>query len=311
MTIPGKPLVYLDHNVLIYMRDGKFRLSQPLDVQWTYSDEHFQEISRGGGTSVLDVLGELGARQIKLVSFDGQSDQAELDAYSCPKTRYERYLQAINEIPFDLSIFSDFLLRIFGADNCDDIISLPDRLQAQVDRLLIDAGEQGAQLSKEANRVSSELKLVVEKHLSKVMPLRETRRAFGLPDGWGGSPSSNEPINEIWEVIKNRLPGISREQFFLGELIDPNCPTTKSIYLKIVACHTALNLVGYRPDKALGRAKELTAALSDGRHLGYAAYCHLFVTADRRLFAKAKEIYRLMNIQTVAAQLCFTQSKAA
>jgi hypothetical protein len=77
MTQDRKARIYLDQNILGYVREGSFQAAKVGDkVDWIYSDEHFREISRGSDRSFLSVLQELNAKRIRLTTPDGANNQA-------------------------------------------------------------------------------------------------------------------------------------------------------------------------------------------------------------------------------------------
>jgi hypothetical protein len=64
-----------------------------------------------------------------------------------------------------------------------------------------------------------------------------------------------------------------------------------------------LNLLGYQSDKEIRKPDGLLRAMSDAAHIGHAAYCHTVLSEDARFCAKAKAIYKYLNISTVVLQL--------
>ena len=63
-----KNLIYLDQNLLQYDFEGKIRISNNQDIQWVFSEEHFNEISRNESEreQYFEVLERLKAIKIKV-----------------------------------------------------------------------------------------------------------------------------------------------------------------------------------------------------------------------------------------------------
>lgn len=298
MSATRNALFYLDQNIVGYLRDGKMGSASVTGVDWVYSDVHFSEIARGNdATSFLQVLRELKARQIRIVLDDQYraTDKACVNEHSCPFERYERYLEAVSEVQFDDSLFTDFIGRLFGADNFENVRALPAKLRNQVETLLNPIGAEAAiDLRTASLRAASKLEELIESELKEPRSLEQLRKPLGADNGRIGNINSHNPILQIWELIRERCPGMSVGQFFGSPTFDG-----------IVGCHTALNFIGYRTDKGIADPKNIPNILSDGRHIAYAAFCEALISADRRVCEKAKAIYRYLNVSTEVMRLEF------
>lgn len=298
----SRALFYLDQNVLGHIRDGRFRLSEHDKIIWVFSTEHLNEIARGKDTSFLSVFEHLGAREVQLSDPLEITDQATLLEYSCPHLRYKRHLEAQGEVPFD-DIFTDVILRIFGAQNVDDMQSLPSRFMWQIKNLIGASATPCPSLDGLFELLSS-----MANKLSKICTLEETRRPLGIDRGRIGNVHSENPIFDIWAQISRSLPNVSIDQFFGFETTSKE-NAARPTFMGIIACHIALNIVGYKTDKGISKRQGLQRALSDGRHLAYGAFCDCLISEDRRLFEKAKAIYRYRGIGTHVIRLVMKDTR--
>jgi hypothetical protein len=243
--------IYLDQNIIGYLHEGVINLPIGNGCDYVYSNEHFNEIARGENTSYLEVLKELRARQVQLVSDDNFriTEQAQVHEYSCPFERYDRHLAATSEVEFDDSLFTGFLGRLFGGDNFEEIRFLPEGFKIQVEQLLSPHGELTPQLQDLLQKISTDLSEMIETQLDQTRPLETLRKPLGTSNGRIGNPKSENPILEIWDIINNRYPDQTIDQFFGFDPIEKQGYENWPTYLGIVGCHTILNMVGYRTDK--------------------------------------------------------------
>lgn len=290
--------VYLDQNVLGYVRDGLLSLESCADIAWVYSSEHFREISRGSDRSLLGVLKELRARQLEVL-LDGSwqiTDEVVLQEYACPYEAFESFSESNSEAPFDETILTDVVARLWGADNWANIEALPGRASCQIEELL--ANEPNAQiLASMRESLERSLGELVE-GLKTRRPLDELREPLGLGKGRAGNVKSTNPIPEIWELIKDRCGGLSIDQFFGFDPLYKQGYASWPTYLGIVACHNVLNSIGYNTDGHLSRPRSMARIASDGAHIAHAYFCDALISADDRLCAKASAIYSYLGART-------------
>jgi hypothetical protein len=284
--------IYIDQNVLGYVRDERVRLAPRDDVEWVYSFEHFREISRGNDTSFLSELQRLRARQIDTVGDQCEiTDQAILHEYSCPFERYKTYLKSVEELSFAAQA-EDFLLgtvaRLIGAQNWRELQGQAGPILEQLEQIL-------PQQSETADRAISELL----ERLHKESSLESIRTGLEVHDGRAGNFSPKEAITQIWALVERNNGGLTIDQFFGVDALDQKRPT----FLGIVGAHMILNIVGFRPDRHLAKPEALRASLSDGIHLAHAAFCDVLMSADRRMCHKASAIYSYLGVNTVVAQV--------
>jgi hypothetical protein len=299
-------LAYLDQNIIGYIHDGKLALKGATDIQWVYSREHFTEIARGGKAELLNVLGELKACQLEVVLDENfkVTDMVRLHSYSDPIKRYERYLEAIHEIPFDQTPQLDLIARCLGADNFESAQSAPNRMGEHLRSILEGLGPLGEPLAARWKVTQGDLAKMIEKHLKTVQPLESIRQRFGTSRGRGTNfELTQDPILALWKLLSPYLPDMSADQFFGFDPPYMQGYVKWPLFLGIIGCHSVLNVLGYRPDKGLSKPDALPNILSDGSHIAHAAFCAALISEDRRLCAKARAIYRHKAIQTEVIEI--------
>jgi hypothetical protein len=293
------PRVYLDQNIVGYVHEGRISLDSVKGVDWIYSNEHFNEIARSGDPAFLSAFEKLKAQQIEIMLDERFriTDSAQIHPYSSPYERYERHIETINEVEFDESLFTDLLGRLFGAENYRNLIDLPERLRLQVESLLIEAGVLNEFDLDSLESISTDIGSIIKNDLSETRSLESMRKPIGTSDGKIGNPKTENPIQEIWEIVRDKIEGVTAEQFFGFDPIDKQGYEKWPMYLGIVACHTVLNFVGYGADKGIASVKNLPNIMSDANHIATAAFCDAVMSEDRRFCKKASAIYTFLEHQ--------------
>ena len=223
--------------------------------------------------------------------------------YACPFERYQQHLVNVSEVPHDDTLFTDLIASLCGADNDEDVQTLPERVQSQLDELSA-AGDCDFRVA--AQDLKPALANLVEQ-LNEKRSLESIREPLGINKGRVGNLDPDKAIITIWEILKDQCGGLTIDQFF-G--FDPlQCSDgERPKYLGIIACHWILNFVGYRTDKGVSRPAAIPNIMSDGSHIAHAAFCDLLISADRRLCAKASAIYKYMGIGTQVGRLIHSPS---
>jgi hypothetical protein len=153
------------------------------------------------------------------------------------------------------------------------------------------------QIKAKTESVRDELQSFVVGPLQEIGKIEESREGLGTHGGGAGNLAVHDnPLDEIWKLLKESVPGVTADQFFGFDPIDKQGYQEWPMFLGIVGCHTVLNFIGYRPDKLLAKAEDIPGILSDDTHIAYGAYCHGIFSRDKKFIAKAKAIYRYKNI---------------
>ncbi len=294
--------VYIDQNIIGYLRDGILDFSEIEKVDWIYSSEHFNEISRGGDTTFLSVLETLKAQEIELL-LDGSfkmTGEAQIHAYSCPHDRFERYKESIEGFVPCMELHDPLIARLCGADNYDEVSKLPEITKREIGDMLHSVGVSGGAIDQLLEDVATGFDDGFIANLVEARSLESTRKSMGIEKGKAGQVEEANPIKEIWALIKDNcegLKGISCDQFFGFDSLAKQTYEVESTYMGIVGCYTVLNMMGYRTDKGIAQQDNVKNIASDASHVGYAAFCDGLMSADRRLIAKAKAIYAYKGLK--------------
>lgn len=296
--------VYLDQSILGFVSDSSLPLDRIGGVDWIYSYEHFHEIQRGNNRSFLNALKKLKARRMEM-QLDGNwqfTGKANIHPFECPIESFKRYQEnAISGNSLD-GLFTPLIARLYGADNQDDVVQLPELLRKEI-RLLLEDGSVSLTMEGRTERVASEMDVLIDKELSQIQSLEAMRKSLGTAKGRAGSVKGDNPILEIWNLIKDRYSNVSIDEFFGFDTKFKQDYNVWPTYLGIIGCYSVLNSIGYRTDKGIARTSTTPNILSDGTHVANAAFCSAFVSADSRMCDKAKAIYRYRDIGTEIFQL--------
>jgi len=293
--------VYLDHNIIDDISKGRLSLKPSDKVIWIYSDENLNEIKRSGDLRFLDVYKEIRARKIDLILDDSFkiTGEATIQEYSDPYQTYDTYIDAISSPEVDNSSDMEFITRLFGNDNKKRVTSCPEEFEQKVRQLLEPYGKYDNEMKIKVESVRDEFQLLVDGPLQEIGKIEESREHFKTHGGRASNLSTCEnPIEEIWKMLTDFMPNMTADQFFGFDPIDKQGFKEWPMFLGIIGCHTALNFIGYSPDKGLAKTAEIDGILSDGSHIAHGAYCQAIISRDRKFNAKEKAIYRYKNIAT-------------
>lgn len=298
--------IYLDHNIIDGISKQHFRLKPSDKIIWIYSDENFAEIKRSNNMKFLEILNDLKAQKIETILDESFKLTGKVNflPFVKPDKLYEEYIQSINEVHVDNSEHYQFLARLYGADNKDQILGFPDSFKNQIKDILSPYGLYEGEFAEKTNDVADKLEKIVNNEMQEIEELEKTRQSIGTNKGkLNNFANGGNPIEEIWSFLKDKVGPFTKDQFFGFDPIDKQDYTEWPIYLGIVGCHTVLNFLGFNPDKGLNKINDIPSILSDGNHIAHAAYCHGFLSRDKKLCLKAKAIYQYKKIGTLVTKL--------
>lgn len=305
--------VYIDQNIVGYFREcisDWTLLQQQQNIEWIYSNTHFDEIRRSGDVSFLTVFENLKAQHIEIVLDDkfNMTGEAKIHPYSSPSQRYERYLAAIGDRSLAEELFHPLLARLNGGDNFERLTLLPEKFQSRLEEILTPAGLWNEQVSESIQCHSVELSQFICSKLAETKPLETLRKNMGTDKGRIGNPKTDNPIQEIWQIISAKFDKVTADQFFGFYPPDKQGYNLLPPYLGIIGCYQALNFLGYRTDDKISSEEAIPNIFSDAQHVATAAFCDVLMSEDRRLCAKARAIYKYKNIPTQVLQLKFEKT---
>lgn len=300
--------IYLDHNILDEISKNRLALEAPDDTVWVYSDESFNEIKRANNMRFLDVLKNLKARKLEL-ELDNQfrlTGRAFLHDYCEPKDMYQQWLDNISEINVDELMQSQmqFLARLAGADNYNEILHQPRKLKEFLYALLSSDGSATKDIEFQIERAVAGIESVVCGQLQGIDSLDASRTAIGTGRGRASNLSIKEnPLILIWEMLRINHKEMTIEQFYGFEPLDKQGYENWPLYLGVVGCHTVLNFLGFHPDKGLNRIEKIPAILSDANHTAMAIYCDAILSKDQRFCAKARAIFAYLDLDIMVIEV--------
>ena len=301
--------IYADSNIYRYLARGELEITTIGSVRFAYSSVHFDEMIRSQNSEALD-----GMRLINAVPMVSNEDKSHgIDSlgvcfeYEDPHKKFEKYRVETIGVNHDMEMaLYDFLVRLMGAENFEELQKIPDMI-VEVARELsecVDSNEVISRAAEEADKFRNHL----HNDLIHAFPIGETRKAFGFPKGANSKCVGVEnPIDVIWEHMRGRCRGVSKDQFFGFEVV-PGVRDEISHTGSIAACHMILNMVGFSPDKGLSKKEKIRNIVSDGQHLGLASMCDYFLTADERFFNKAEAIFKYRKANTRSIYLPYFAS---
>lgn len=290
-----KPTIYIDQNVLSYLSEGLFRFPEN-DFQCVFSETHFKEIPKENPNPFICTLDKYFARIIRVnvnEKFEVQ-DNAKIYPYTPVRDLYNDFLERQKEPQYE-SVFDNLLARFAGAENFGDVIQLPkelhDLIESQISEFpfnhIVDVP---------INLVLDGLSDTITNSLKEVEILEKQREQLGTDKGKLLNIEGEEILVRINEVIKSSM---NIDLLTLSNLFLQGKPK----YLKIAGFNALLNQIGFNADTKLSSIKKIPNIRYDGEHMGYAIFCNILLSEDRRLIKKAAAIYQYLDIGTEPVQL--------
>jgi hypothetical protein len=304
--------IYIDQNILVYLSEGKISLPTSDEYTWVYSDEHFAEIERSGRLNLLDSLEKIGARRIKIILDDKFkiTNEVRLEDFKSASESYNEYIS--NKKGFS-NVNLDFipLLSFFsGSKDAIQIDKVSENFVSGIKDLMSDifedlnCEEQKNILMNSVSLIGENLQSTLSEASKNLKPIQELRQSLAGSDLSNLNNTKGLIIDQIWEIIFNKYPEISKDQFFGKKPFNqPGFDEEFPLLLSIAQCYSALNFVGYWPDRKMSQISKINGINSDASHVGHAAFCHVLLSEDIRLCKKASAIYQFFNINTAVCPI--------
>lgn len=327
----GKPIAYLDQNILDLFVDGKHdKFSEKLksSFQIVYSDESLNEIQRSGdyADKFLPVLKDLGALQLKLVLEQPEFvETGKATLTNCdPFDAFQEYCENSKEHDHIQSPMEQWLFKYSGGLNGIGIAQIHDDQKQSFSQLMSELRTQLQEFSDETpdiedlyDKYQNEMTTKLNGALDETERLLKENiqddkswsgiRSFRNLTGLGPKELNNitppNILKKIWEQYKNQPPynamNIGIEDFF--ELKQnpffPDSPYFK--HQKVTGIYNMLNTLGYRPDSEIHKERRFVSALSDNSHASMASFCHVLLSRDESFVKKVQAAYEYLEIPTV------------
>jgi hypothetical protein len=301
--------IYIDHNIIQYDYDDVIRLRNIDDYCYVYSDEHFNELSRKEDDRYFSVLRRIKARKIK-INLDDKfriQNEATIMDYVDPRTLYEEYLELIGTSKRLSELFKNIQPFCMGNKDAIDPMQLQEEFTSQTKGLIASNEVLPHEIVSKYGELIDTIGVGLHKTLteakSKILPIEKMRKKITSANLSELRDGEEKVVDRIWELVKDKFPGLTKDQLFGKEsntIINPN---NNSLFIKIVQCHSILNTLGYYPDKGLTRINKVNGINSDGSHIAYSIFCSALMSADDRLCKKAKAIFEYFDLNTSVLHL--------
>lgn len=327
----GKPIAYLDQNILDLFVDGEheeFAEKLKSSFQIVYSDETLKEIQRSGdyADKFLTVLRDLGAHHLKLVLEQPEfkeTDKATLT--NCdPFDAFQEFCKNAKEYDYIQSSMEQWLFKYSGGRNGVGIAEIHDDQKEAFSKLMNELRTQFQEFSDEnldieclfdefENEMTAKLAGALDETEQLLKEniqddknwsgIKDLRNATGLGPKELNNITPPDVLKKIWGKYKS-LPSynamdIGIEDFF-GLKQNPifqDRPYFK--HQKITGIYSMLNSLGYWPDSKVHKERRFVSALSDNSHASMASFCHVLLSRDEAFVKKVQAVYEYLEIQTV------------
>lgn len=297
------PLVYLDQNVISFQCQGKVDLTGITSAQLVYSKEHFAEIQRANDpVPYLRALDQLSARLLDIEMVNGEfTGKAVLNEADSAEKHYQDYLDANCAVPFDTNMINPLVAWACGGGSAELLREMPAAFSRQLQLLLEQIPKQMAP-DIPAN-LEQEFRGVIESMITSGNDIDHLRDQFGLGKGAANNITGDNPLGQLWERIRPKVPGLTADQFF-GFAPVVNAQVPPLTWQGIIGCCTVLDVLGYWAEgKKTRNPQTIPNVLSDAAHIAAGAYCSVIVSCDMRLLKRACAIYEFKGVETQAAFL--------
>ena len=326
----GKPIAYLDQNILDLFVDGgyqKFLEKLVSNCEIVYSDETLKEIKRSGDHShkFLSVLTKLEASHLKLILEQPEfkeTDRATLTKRD-PFEAFQAYCENMKAYE-DIQVSTEqWLYKFSGGNTGVGISEIHDNQKIAFSNLMGDLKIQLQEISDDIPNIDAlfdeyqnEMTSNIANSLDETERLmkentqgdqnwsgiRDLRKATGIGPKQLNNLKSPEIIKQIWGEYK-KTPvyssmDIDMEEFY-GLKVNPIFPDRPYFkHQKATGIYNMLNSLGYWPDKGVHKERRFIAAMSDNSHASMASFCHILFSRDEAFIKKVKAVYEYLEIQT-------------
>lgn len=276
-------LIYLDHNIIVYLSQDEKVYSHLPDGNYVYSALNLTEI--GNSTSpdpYLDVLDRLNAKLIVPIC-----DTVSVEGFVLENFPTDKCVVIDSITPreaFENRSKTSFVRH----DNLNSFLAWFNGGKPNVDP------ESYRTLAKNfSNHALSEShsKSIInhfDATLIRGNDINKHRVELGVGGGVNHITGENV-IMQIWDKVKNQTECSTPGQYFSLDY--------RPIYGAIVQCFFQFNVVGFAVDTKKWKKEEAQNNMSlDSSHAGMASYCDVFISNDDRLIRRTHAIFEYLNV---------------
>lgn len=336
-----KPLAYLDQNILDLFTEPQCLLKKDSElfkflknkVQVVYSPATLEEIYRSVvngkssiyGLAFLDVLKELDAHFITLITENGKVSNTIFRSWEEPLVHFNQFVEN-NYLNKFVHPLRNNLFAIFGGikdfnkleneqidnlnnllvflesslkflESCEDkdeyILSEIEKYKVEIPKLRMQQKEYESfvQLSvqhlEDANREQAAHKSLRDSLKVDLNHLREIKFPNVLVQIWKMLQQNNVELNNLKldDFFQLRGEFKSESEFY--------------IFQKVNQIYTMLNMLGYHQHEGIHKnEKRFIASFSDMSHASYACFCDYLFTKDKKFSTKVRVAYEYLNVAT-------------
>lgn len=301
--------IYLDWGVVSYLKKDEYAelrnlfLSNKDRLFFVYSPAHFEDLMKSKGKPQFD-------DDIKMLSALVDDHLLDIDKGAVLPYRVtpERFCQRYVDNSSYLSQDVDSFLSVIEAasipgDNSVDLIKanmneafhIPSEYRAYevFERLLpnLPASPTVKDVMESVRQFMCDMMLNPGSYKSFRTSIHDT--GFKLESN-AGNWSDGDAVDKITSFLKSQGIDMSFNDYlmqnFHGKKISANEFFTSA--------YCALDLLGFHSDKLPKETNTVRSVTTDAGHAYFAGYCDRFVTADKRLYHKAKALYSHFGVST-------------
>lgn len=331
----GKPLVYLDHNILdLFVKKGITPAWAEVTAinQVTYSETTLEEIKNSVGfeNQFLAILDKLNAIYIQHYPESSAEQGGQVKLLDGSAFHHFKEHVDASDYNYLTESMTQFQFKLAGGrkgENVSKVLNeqrnaaakLGDNFQNLVDGLQPEEFSEAAALgiSREtlfslSAMVGEGLNLAInqlEKTIVKNHPQTENwnsiedfRNALKVGPSRLNNLKPPKIIEQIWELVKKPISmsiEVHSVDEFLELVLNPSNPEKPlEMNKKAAVLYNFLNSLGYWADSKQNQENPFKATLKDNNHVMWACFTNALITADERLAKKASAVYEYLGIKT-------------
>lgn len=331
----GKPLAYLDHNVLdLFAKNfesthGVYSYLKE-SFQVVYSDTTLGEIYKAFLNSkeehkentlekYLNILEWLNAYHIR-IAYNRNLELLDSCVISQASVRqwFNNYVENKTEWGFwDQHMYNQFLLSYQKDKNIDEIkrealFSYEKNLEKM--RKAKNELQNYPQFRYKAEAMYEEIhnqkeiyEQAIQDMLSIIMQNAEQdkmseifRNEMGISAKQLNNINTPHVVQKIWNLYKDKegYKNFTIDDFLNFNLLEKNKGRKFYKYEKINVIYNMMNFIGFYSDTKLDQVNGVQRSMSDFTHAQMASFCHFFFTNDKNLIKKVDAIYEYLDVPT-------------
>lgn len=336
----GKPLAYLDQNVLDLLAKN-FESTHEVysylkeSFQVVYSDTTLGEIYKAFLNSkeenkentlekYLNILEWLNAYHIR-IAYNRNLEflNSCVISQASVKQWFNNYVENKKEWGFwDQHIYNQFLLSYQKNKNIDEIkiealLSYEKNLEKM--RKAKDELQNYPQLKYKAEAMYEEIynqKEIYEEAIQGMLSIviqnveqdkmsEIFRNEMGISAKQLNNINMPHVVQKIWNLYKDKegYQNFTIDDFWSINLLEKNKGRKFYKYEKVNVIYNMMNFIGFYSDTKLDQVNGVQRSMSDFTHAQMASFCHFFFTNDKNLIKKVDAIYEYLDIPTRLARI--------